>query len=301
MAGTATPTREQPEAASKRPLHERLRGPRRPRRALVAVVAVLLLLAAAGTGWRLRETPERLTRADVDAAVTDGVEAAEQRQREQPADASVAYQTILPSLVTITTRRSGADAAGAQTGLGAGVVINADGAVMTALHVVDDVGPTITDEAGGGVSSPIQVTFADGTTAQARLAQRDPAQDIAVLAVDALPDIVVPAVLGGGVQVGDEVYPVGSPFGLSGSLSAGVVSALDRSVRVSGGDTLNGLIQFDAAVNPGNSGGPLLNRGGQVVGIVTGLANPAEQKFFVGVGFAVPISSAGGVAGGPQK
>jgi S1-C subfamily serine protease len=103
--------------------------------------------------------------------------------------------------------------------------------------------------------------------------------------------------MGGGLRVGDEVYAVGHPLGLVGSMSAGVVSGLNRSIPVEGDRTLDQLIQFDAAVNPGNSGGPLLNRGGQVVGIVTALANPAEQGFFVGIGFAVPIGAAAGVAG----
>jgi len=116
-----------------------------------------------------------------------------------------------------------------------------------------------------------------------------------------LPGIVVPAVLGGGVQIGDDVYATGHPFGFADSLSAGVVSGLDRTVPIAEGQTLKGLIQFDAAVNPGNSGGPLLNRAGQVVGIVTALANPADEKFFVGLGFAVPIATAGGAAGAPQQ
>ena len=80
-----------------------------------------------------------------------------------------------------------------------------------------------------------------------------------------------------------------------------MVSALDRSVQVAPDHSLKGLIQFDAAVNPGNSGGPLLNRDGQVIGIVTGLANPSQQSFFVGIGFAVPIATAGGVAGSPPQ
>ena len=80
-----------------------------------------------------------------------------------------------------------------------------------------------------------------------------------------------------------------------------MVSAVDRTITAPRGPALGGLIQFDAAVNPGNSGGPLLNRAGQVVGIVTALANPANQDFFVGVGFAVPIATAGGAAGGPQQ
>jgi S1-C subfamily serine protease len=94
---------------------------------------------------------------------------------------------------------------------------------------------------------------------------------------------------------------VGHPLGLQDSLSSGVVSALNRTIRPKGGQTLKGLIQFDAAVNPGNSGGPLLDRDGHVVGIVTGLANPSNQGFFVGIGFAVPIATAGGAAGGPSK
>jgi len=122
-----------------------------------------------------------------------------------------------------------------------------------------------------------------------------------VLSVDKLPGVVVPAVMGGGVQVGDAVFAVGNPLGLIDTLTAGVVSATGRSIRTPDGRTLAGLIQFDAAVNPGNSGGPLLNRDGQVIGIVTGLANPSQQPYFVGIGFAVPIATAGGAAGGPAQ
>ena len=111
----------------------------------------------------------------------------------------------------------------------------------------------------------------------------------------------MPAVLGGGVRVGDDVYAVGHPLGLVDSLTAGVVSGLNRTIPVPGGGSLSGLIQFDAAVNPGNSGGPLLNRAGQVVGIVTALANPSDQSFFIGIGFAVTIATAGGAAGAPQQ
>jgi S1-C subfamily serine protease len=99
--------------------------------------------------------------------------------------------------------------------------------------------------------------------------------------------------------VGHPVIAVGHPFGLSRTLTTGVVSALDRSARLDQDRELSGLIQFDAAVNPGNSGGPLLNRSGQVIGVVTGLANPTDQSFFVGIGFAVPIATAGGAADAP--
>jgi S1-C subfamily serine protease len=160
--------------------------------------------------------------------------------------------------------------------------------VLTALHVVQE-------------ADRIQLRFADGTRTTASVLRRQPEHDIAVLAPDRLPQVVVPAVLGGGAQVGDAVFPVGNPLGLEDSLTAGVVSALDRSIPTAGGVTLKGLIQFDAAVNPGNSGGPLLDRDGDVVGIVTALANPARQPYFVGIGFAVPIATASGTAGGPSK
>ncbi|MGZ4806150.1 MAG: S1C family serine protease, partial [Ilumatobacteraceae bacterium] len=171
---------------------------------------------------------------------------------------------------------------------GAGVVINAQGQILTARHVVD------------GAES-IEVTFADGTQSSATIASQQASNDIAVLSPAQPPSVIVPAVLGGRLQIGDDVYATGHPLGLVDSLSAGVVSGLNRTVPISGGQTLTGLIQFDAAVNPGSSGGPLLNSAGQVVGIVTALANPADQTFFVGIGFAIPIATAGGAAGAPQQ
>jgi S1-C subfamily serine protease len=102
------------------------------------------------------------------------------------------------------------------------------------------------------------------------------------------------------MRIGSEAFLVGNPFGLYGSLSAGVVSGLDRSFQQPGSDrVIRGLIQVDAAVNPGNSGGPLLDRGGRVVGIVTALLNPTKQDVFIGIGLAVPIDVAGGAAGLP--
>jgi S1-C subfamily serine protease len=99
--------------------------------------------------------------------------------------------------------------------------------------------------------------------------------------------------------VGDEAYAVGNPFGLYGSMSGGIISGFERTFQAKDGLKLTGLIQFDTAVNPGNSGGPLLNRGGQVIGIVTGIINPTGQDVFIGIGFAVPINVAGGGMGSP--
>jgi S1-C subfamily serine protease len=117
-----------------------------------------------------------------------------------------------------------------------------------------------------------------------------------------IPDDLIPATMAGSgmLQVGDEVAAVGHPFGVPNSLSAGVVSGLGRTyASPDTGMPMSGLIQFDAAVNPGNSGGPLINRDGEVVGIVTALLNPTEREFFVGIGFAVTIETAGGLAGEP--
>lgn len=174
---------------------------------------------------------------------------------------------------------------GANGGLGTGVIINAEGAILTANHVVEG-------------AKVIRVTFIDGTTANATVISSEPDRDIAVLKADQNPEVVVPAVMGGGVRVGDEAFAIGHPLGLIDSMSSGVISGLNRSIPVAEDQTLEGLIQFDTAVNPGNSGGPLLNRAGQVVGIVTALANPSEQGVFIGIGFAVPIGAAAGVVGG---
>jgi len=261
------------------------RSRRRRRRVLlyaaVAVVAVLGL----GVWWLWPTGPPPLTPADVDKAVQHGLQQAQEQQRNTPPDATIADRTITPSLVVVTAQR--ADPGNIDTRLGSGVVINAAGAVLTALHVVDG-------------ATRIQLGFADGSSSGATVLVTKPESDIAVLAPDRLPELVVPAVMAGPPPVGDAVYAVGNPLGLTHSLTAGVVSATDRSIPTGRGQ-LSGLIQFDAAVNPGNSGGPLLNRAGQVVGIVTALANPANQDFFVGIGFAVPIATAGGAAGGPQQ
>jgi S1-C subfamily serine protease len=247
---------------------------------IFAVVAAVALRAWDGSG------PGPITKGDVDQSIQKAIDAERKAQLAAPPDAVAAHQAIRPSLVYITTERAGT--AGREVGTGAGVIINANGTVLTALHVVSG-------------ATKITTRFADGTEAGSRIANEQPASDIAVLTVDRLPGVVVPAVLGGGARVGDPVFAVGHPLGLADSLSAGVVSALGRSVYVDVDSTLNNLIQFDAAVNPGNSGGPLLDRGGRVIGIVTGLANPSKQDFFVGIGFAVPIATAGGAAGSPSQ
>lgn len=190
--------------------------------------------------------------------------------REPPLTTAQVYAALAPSVVSI-------EAAGS----GTGVVANADGLVVTALHVVDG-------------ATRIEITFADGTEVPATLAGSDPGTDIALLMPESLPSVVVPAVLGnaGRLVVGDDVVAIGNQLGLVHSTTAGVVSGLERAARGTDGARLRGLIQFDAAVNPGSSGGPLVNTRGETVGIVVALLNPTAAGTFVGVGFAVPIGAA---------
>ena len=227
--------------------------------------------------------PKPLTQTEVDAAISSAMASATPR----PAYSSQVYQIIQPSLVWIEAAGLNNDGE-PSTGLGTGVIIDAFGNILTSLHVVAD-------------SPEINLTFADGTRSRAVIANSMPEQDIAVLQAEVLPELFLPATLGnpGALRVGDDAYVVGNPFGLYSSMSAGVISGFDRQFRPPGtNQTIEGLIQVDAAVNPGNSGGPLLNRAGHVVGIVTGIVNPTDESFFVGIGFAVPINVAAGGGGG---
>lgn len=203
---------------------------------------------------------------------------------DAPLTVAEIYQTLTPSVVLIRT--TGHDSQNRlEAGTGTGVIANADGTILTALHVVD------------GAES-IELTYADGTKAAAQAASEDPARDIATLTPDKLPETLIPAVLGGGSRVGDDVVAIGNPLGLTFSTSSGVVSGLERVLNRDQGEAdIEGLIQFDAAVNPGNSGGPLINDRGQVVGIVIALANPSGAGTFIGIGFAVPIGAALGGTG----
>jgi S1-C subfamily serine protease len=245
----------------------------------------LIATAALVVGLRSSSRPS-ISRNDVGGIVDTKVgKAITDLEAQPPAGVSV-YNQIAPAVVVVETQ--GAGGASGSGEVGSGVVVNTRGEILTALHVVR------------GAAS-IKVSFPDGTDSAATVQSTDPDHDIAVLAPAHLPAVVVPAVLGGGVQVGDDAFAIGHPLGLVDTFTSGVISGLNRSFRGPDGRTLTGLIQFDAAVNPGNSGGPLLNQQGQVIGIVTGLANPAGDDDFVGIGFAVPIGTAGGTAGAPSK
>ena len=192
------------------------------------------------------------------------------------------YRRVAPSVVAIQAGRD----------FGTGVIVADDGTIITADHVVAD-------------ASAIVVTYADGTLTRATVLSANKQLDIALLAPARLPQIVVPATLGGAPGIGTPVVAIGNPLGLTDSVSSGVVSGLDRSADTDTGKR-SGLIQFDAAVNPGSSGGPLLDGRGMVIGIVVALADPDGQDAFAGIAFAVPIGAAlGGTTGnspgaGPQ-
>jgi S1-C subfamily serine protease len=226
-----------------------------------------------------------LTQNDVNAAISSALASATPR----PAFSTIVYQIIQPSLVWIEAEGAGGEGSSRDTSLGTGVIYNQDGNILTSLHIVEN-------------SPVINLTFADGTHSRAVVMESQPEKDIAVLQAETLPPQFLPATLGnaGALQVGDEAYVVGNPFGLYSSMSSGVISGFDRTFEPPGtGRVIEGLIQVDAAVNPGNSGGPLLNRYGHVVGIVTGIINPTDESFFIGIGFAVPINVAAGGGGSP--
>jgi S1-C subfamily serine protease len=183
----------------------------------------------------------------------------------------------------------GAQEGEVRLGVGTGVVIVDKGLILTNLHVVSG-------------ADRITVTFADGLEATASVINVQPENDLAVLQAHKIPDDLIAATLRGtgDLAPGDKVMAVGFPFGIGPSASGGVVSGLGRAFRSpEGGHAMRNLIQFDAAANPGNSGGPLVTMEGEVVGIVTAILNPTSARTFLGIGFAVPIENAASAVGQP--
>jgi S1-C subfamily serine protease len=274
----------------KRPSRLRAFGERH-RTLVTAMLAALLVLGGGVAGRALVAPPVQITQRDIDAAVRQTLE-----KEPLPSKYAKAYAAVRPSVVRVVglddeneeTPKPGEDPRAHTRSTGTGVVIVDNGTILTNLHVV--VG-----------AKRIRVTFFDGHESEASMVGAQPENDLAVLRAKSIPDDLQPATMRGtgDLASGDEVVAVGFPFGIGPSASAGIVSGLKRSFRAPEGERLTNLIQFDAAANPGNSGGPLVTMDGSVVGIVTAILNPGDQGTFIGIGFAVPIENAASAVGMP--
>ncbi|OGA67732.1 MAG: peptidase S1 [Betaproteobacteria bacterium RIFCSPLOWO2_12_FULL_65_14] len=270
-----------PPAPQKKPGGRRFYA--RHRAPLLFAAGVVVTASLVALHATLAPETRALAQEDIDAAVLRTLES-----HTLPSRMSKAYEVIRPAVVRVrglaTDEESGEEV---ERSTGTGVVIVDKGVILTNLHVVN-------------AATKLGVVFADGLESEASVIGLHPEQDLAVLQAKTVPDDLAAATMRStkDLAIGDEVLAVGFPFGIGPSASAGVVSGLRREYRSPEGKRiLTNLIQFDAAANPGNSGGPLVTAEGEVVGIVTGLLNPTEQRVFIGIGFAVPIESAAGAVG----
>jgi S1-C subfamily serine protease len=301
-----------PEAASQPAREARRKRLIVSHTALLWTAIVVLAGALAFTfSQGMRHGQRKLTQDDVNAAVLKTLET-----HVLPSEYQKAYETIFPSVVRVVSyvKKSrlkeehpskkhpsipkplgpapGSDPAKAdddevEAGVGTGVVIVDKGIILTNLHVV----------AG---ADHIKVIFSDGLEATAGVTGTQPENDLAVLQAHKIPDDLIPATMRSTADLapGDKVLAVGFPFGIGPSASGGIVSGLKRAFRSpEGKQEMTNLIQFDAAANPGNSGGPLVTMDGEVVGIVTAILNPTPARTFLGIGFAVPIENAAAAVG----
>ncbi len=274
--------------------------------------AILLLGAALAASLLLNPMQRRLTQEDINRAVMKTMET-----QVMPSEYAKAYENIRPSVVRVISyiKKSRlkeeeaklaakgakpkslgpaqADLTGegdeVENGVGTGVVIIDKGVILTNLHVVSG-------------ADRIKVIFHDGLEATATVTGAQPENDLAVLQASKIPDDMIAATMRStnDLAPGDKVLAVGFPFGIGPSASGGVISGMGRVFRSpEGKQEMKNLIQFDAAANPGNSGGPLVTMDGEVVGIVTAILNPTSARTFLGIGFAVPIENAASAAGLP--
>lgn len=259
---------------------DRIRRYRVPLWLAAAGVAALVLF---GVHTALTPSSRPLTQKDIDAAVLHTL-----KTKTLPSATARAYRVVGRSVVRVRGLNYGGTSGDmTETSVGSGVVIVDKGLILTSLHVVAD-----TDR--------VSVVFADGSESEASVLVKQPERDLAVLWAATLPDNVVAATMRSTQDLapGDQVIAVGFPFGIGPTVTAGVVSGMRRERRsFSGEHVIGNLIQFDAAVNPGSSGGPLVTADGEVVGIVTSILNPTNENVFVGIGFAVPIENAAAAAG----
>ncbi len=271
-------------AASTRPDAAAAPAPARsaPRLSRTAERLLLIFLGLAlGLGFFLAQqgvgpAPQRLTQKDIDKAVLHTL-----ATKDIPSAPARAAEKVAKSVVMVRGVES-KDGDEREEGVGTGVVIVDSGIILTNLHVAL-------------AARQLKVEFYDGSVSDAVITGIQPQHDLAVLRAKTIPDDLPAATLRStsDLKPGDHVVAVGFPFGIGPSVSSGVVSGMKREFRSPKGErVLTNLIQFDAAANPGNSGGPLVTLDGEVVGIVTAILNPTEQRVFIGIGFAVPIENA---------
>ena len=257
---------------------------RHERRLLWVTAAGLLVFLLVFTHATIKSSTRQITQDDIRAAVLYTLE-----NNILPSPAAKAYEVIRPSIVRVRGLEPDEDGEEIEKSVGTGVVIVDKGIILTNLQVVNG-------------AKRVQVVFADGLESDATITGVRPEHDLAVLQAQTIPDDLFAATMRStaDLELGDQVFAVGFPFGIGPSVTAGVVSGLRREFRSPEGKRLlTNLIQFDAAVNPGSSGGPLVTAEGAVVGIVTAILNPTDQRFFVGIGFAVPIENAAAAVGIP--
>ena len=278
---TEAAARTRPSRAARPPGRVRTLAARHERPLLVAfgsALALAAMLIYSGT----QRAQRALTQEDIDAAVLHTLET-----QTLPSPAAKAFEKLRGSVVRVRDLAVTEDNNEVETGVGTGVVILDKGVILTNLHVVLG-------------AKKIGVVFADGLESEATVIGTQPEHDLAVLQAKTIPDDLQAATMRSthDLMPGDRVVAVGFPFGIGPSVSDGVVSGLRREYRSPEGKRLlTNLIQFDAAANPGNSGGPLATMDGEVVGIVTGILNPTSQRVFIGIGFAVPIENAASAVG----
>jgi S1-C subfamily serine protease len=264
--------------------------PRRPRRILQRLHAPLLVTSGAGIALLIvialgasKPPPRVLTQKDIDAAVLKTLET-----KQLPSRAAQAYEVIKGAVVRVRGLGDPSEAdKDVERSVGTGVVILDNGTILTNLHVVSG-------------AKRLSVIFSDGLESEATIVGARAEHDLAVIRAKTVPDDLTPATLRStsDLRLGDEVVAAGFPFGIGPSVSFGVISGLRREYQSPEGKRLlTNLIQFDAAANPGSSGGPLFTTDGEVVGIVTGILNPNKEAVFIGIGFAVPIENAASAVG----
>jgi S1-C subfamily serine protease len=263
----------------------------RNERRVWAALVLLLIATALAVGTGRGRLPKAMTIEQIDASIRKSIE-----DKPLASPYTRAYEAVLPSVVRVVGLMTEGDDGSAakadgpvERGVGTGVVIVDNGTILTNLHVVNG-------------ARRVKVTFMDGSESEAVVLSKQPENDLAVLRAKTIPDDLEAATMRSTADLapGDAVLAVGFPFGIGPSASGGIVSGLKREFRSpEGQQRLTNLIQFDAAANPGNSGGPLVTMEGEVVGIVTAILNPSHQRTFIGIGFAVPIENAAAAAGMP--